>query len=117
MGMDEIEPIEDVEAHGAPATADALRSIVARHQRARTRTLGIALAVALVAGPLAGWAVGQSGHGGGQQVATVGGHKAAPRDANGPAAAASGGSGGGVPAIGAFSPPTPARHLFTRTTA
>ena len=39
------------------ATADALRSIVARHQRARTRTLGIALAVALVAGPLAGWAV------------------------------------------------------------
>src|SRR5438034_9807355 len=115
MGMDEIQPIEDLEAHGAPATADALRSIVARHQRARTRTLAVALAVALVAGPLAGWALGRSGHGGGQQVATVGGNKAAPRDANSPAAAASGGSTGAFPPVGAFvgPAPAPARHLFT----
>ena len=58
MGMDEF---EDIEAQGAPATEEALRSIVARHQRARTRILGIALAVALVAGPVAGWAVARSG--------------------------------------------------------
>src|SRR3989442_11877209 len=67
--MDERQPAEDIAAQGAPATADALRQIVARHQRTRTRTLGIALAVALVAGPLVGWAVGHRG-GGGQQVAT-----------------------------------------------
>src|SRR5438105_7054417 len=108
MGMDELEPVEDLEAHGAPATADALRSIVARHQRARTRTLGVALAVALVAGPLAGWAVGRTGHSGGQQVATVGGNKATPRDASSPAAAASGSSTGALPPIGAFVGPAPA---------
>src|SRR3954464_136044 len=70
MGMDEQPtPHDDIAAAGSPASPDALRSIVARHQRARTRTLGILLAVALVAGPVAGWAGGHSG-GGGQQVAT-----------------------------------------------
>jgi len=39
-----------------PST-DALRSIVERHGRWRTRTLGIALAMALVGGPAAGYAV------------------------------------------------------------
>src|SRR5438874_3186053 len=116
MGMDEIENIEDIEAHGAPATADALRSIVARHQRARTRALGIALVVALVAGPLAGWAVARRGEGGGQEVATSGGPEPSRPDAKGPRAAASGGGGGFV---GPFGGPNaaPAHHLFTRTTA
>src|SRR5438067_7932083 len=70
-GMDEQQPqpYDDIAAAGAPASPDALRSIVARHQRARTRTLGILLAVALVAGPIAGWAIGNGG-GGGQKVAT-----------------------------------------------
>src|SRR6266536_2916797 len=61
MGMDEHEIFNDVV--GAPATADALRSIVARHQRTRTRALAVALAVALIAGPLAGWVVARSGDG------------------------------------------------------
>src|SRR5438067_6195252 len=71
MGMDEQPtPFDDIAAAGSPATPDALRGILARHQRTRTRTLGVLLAVALVAGPVAGWAVGHSG-GGGQQVATA----------------------------------------------
>src|SRR5947209_3148930 len=71
MGMDEQQPqpSDDIGALGSPASPDALRNIVAKHQRARTRTLGILLAVALVAGPVAGWAIGQSG-GGGTKVAT-----------------------------------------------
>ncbi|MBV8236057.1 MAG: hypothetical protein JO075_10190, partial [Acidimicrobiia bacterium] len=52
--MDEHQPgpFDDIAAMGTPATPDALRQIVARHQRKRTRVLGIALAVALVAGPV-----------------------------------------------------------------
>src|SRR5439155_7769755 len=111
MGMDEL---EDIESQGAPATPEALRSIVARHQRARTRTLGIALAVALVAGPVAGWAVAQGGGGGGQRVAS-GSPDASPRN---PAKTAP--VGGGVAAVGpGLGGPDapPAHHLFTRTTA
>jgi len=44
-------------------SADALRSIVERHGRWRTRTLGIALAVALVAGPAGGYALRSAGTG------------------------------------------------------
>src|SRR5437868_3295386 len=82
-------PPDDIAAMGSPATPDALRTIVAKHQRTRTRTLGIALAVALVAGPLAGWAIGNSGGGGGQQVATgsnpAGSNADLPASANAPA--------------------------------
>jgi hypothetical protein len=111
MGMDEF---ENIEAEGAPATAEALRSIVARHQRARTRTLGIALAVALVAGPVAGWAVAQNGQSGGQRVAS-GGPDAARRNA--PTAALGGGVGIGGGFGSSLPDEPPARHLFTRTTA
>ena len=115
MGMDEQQPqpYDDIAAASAPATPDALRSIVARHQRARTRTLGIALAIALVAGPIAGWAIGHAG-GGGQQVATG----SSPDKSNAgrpivsaPVAAVPGEafSFGGTP------PKT--THLFTRTTS
>src|SRR5438309_4549445 len=94
MGMDELEDIER-----APATPEALRSIVARHQRARTRTLGIALAIALVAGPVAGWAVAKGGGGGGQRVAS-GGPAAPSRDANAPIAAPTGGVATFGPGLG-----------------
>src|SRR5437868_8520211 len=116
-GMDEQQPqpYDDIAAAGAPATPDALRSIVARHQRARTRTLGIALAIALVAGPIAGWAVGHAG-GGGQQVATGSSpdksNAGAPSAPNAPAA---GGSAGAFAYPGAN--PPKATHLFTRTTS
>src|SRR5438270_6239997 len=112
MGMDES---EDIESQGAPATPEALRSIVARHQRARTRTLGIALAIALVAGPVAGWAVAQGGGGGGQRVAS-GGPAAPSRDANARIAAPVGGVAAFGPGFGGPDAP-PAHHLFTRTTA
>jgi hypothetical protein len=119
--MDERQPFEHIAAAGSPATPDALRSIVARHQRARTRTLGVALAVALVAGPVAGWAIGHSG-GGGQQVAT----KAQPDAAN-----SNGGNGGAAqaavaPAAGGVSGqafaypdknPPKSTHLFNRTSS
>jgi hypothetical protein len=118
MGMDERQPAEDIAAMGAPASPDALKAIVARHQRARTRTLGVLLAVALVAGPVAGWAIGQSG-GGGQQVATG----SSPDRAN-PASApndnvagpSSGAVGGDSPAISGTNAPK-ATHLFNRTTS
>jgi hypothetical protein len=118
MGMDERQPFEDIAAAGSPATPDALRSIVARHQRARTRTLGVALAVALVAGPVAGWAIGHSG-GGGQEVAT----KAQPDAANGnggPAAEAAAPAGGGVTGQAFAYPdknPPKTTHLFNRTSS
>src|SRR5439155_10124066 len=100
----------------APATPDALRSIVARHQRARTRTLGIALAIALVAGPIAGWAVGHAGAGG-QQVATGSrpdkSNAGTPSAANAPAA---GGTSGQAFPFATGNPPK-ATHLFTRTTS
>ena len=119
MGMDEQQPqpYDDIAAAGAPATPDALRSIVARHQRTRTRTLGIALAIALVAGPIAGWAVGHAG-GGGQQVAT--GSAADQSKGGTPAAANAPRVGSAVGPTGeAFFPGEKAKttHLFTRTTA
>src|SRR5436853_19490 len=112
-------PPDDIAAMGSPATPDALRTIVAKHQRTRTRTLGIALAVALVAGPLAGWAIGNSGGGGGQQVATgsspAGSNADLPASANAPADVSGAVSGG------AFASPATngakATHLFTRTTS
>ncbi|MBV8297409.1 MAG: hypothetical protein JO085_11265 [Acidimicrobiia bacterium] len=120
--MDEHQPgpFDDIAAMGTPATPDALRQIVARHQRKRTRVLGIALAVALVAGPVAGWAIGQSG-GGGQQVATgsapAGSNADIPTAAGAPASAAI----SGVGSTDAFAGPTTngpkATHLFTRTTS
>ena len=122
MGMDERQPADDIAAQGAPASPDALRAIVARHQRTRTRTLGVALAVALVAGPVAGWALGHNG-GGGQQVATGSGpntpnaaNPGAPTAANVPGGALSGGPSSGVIAYPGGTPPK-ATHLFTRTTA
>jgi hypothetical protein len=44
-----------------PAGVDALREVVARRDRSRSRILGIGLALAVVAGPAAGYAVGQAG--------------------------------------------------------
>jgi hypothetical protein len=116
MGMDDLEPIGDIEAHGEPATPDALRSIVARHQRARTRALGIALAVALVAGPVAGWVVARSGENGGQKVAIGGGSPTT----TGPAPELSSGGAYAIaqtPGIPGGPDLPPAHHLFTRTTA
>ncbi|MCU1450527.1 MAG: hypothetical protein JWP02_2697 [Acidimicrobiales bacterium] len=116
MGMDELEDIAGLEAQGAPATAEALKSIVARHQRARTRTLGVALAVALVAGPVAGWALASNGQGGGRQVATGAAPEQSRRDAAAPAMATGGGSMGFAGPFGGPDAPS-AHHLFTRTTA
>jgi hypothetical protein len=117
--MDEHQPPSgDIAAAGSPATPDALREIVARHHRTRTRTLGIALAVALVAGPLAGWAIGHGGGGGGQQLSTA----SAPNGSNGGnAVAAPSGSAGAVAGVaanpfGAANAPK-ATHLFTRTSS
>jgi len=118
--MDEQQPTppDDIAAQGAPASPDALRQIVAKHQRTRTRTLGIFLAIALIAGPIAGWAVGHSG-GGGQQVATgssldksSGANPAAPNAAG----SSVGGTSGEAFAYPGGNPPK-ATHLFTRTTA
>src|SRR5581483_5252719 len=115
--MDERQPAEDIAAMGAPASPDALKEIVARHQRGRTRTLGIALAIALVAGPAAGWAIGQSG-GGGQQVATGTQPDASPAAAPQANAQAGAVSGGSAEAFAVAGPNalklTP---LFNRTTA
>src|SRR5207302_7467560 len=110
--MDEHEIFDDVE--GAPATADALRAIVARHQRARTRTLAVALAVALIAGPLAGWAIARNGEGGGQQVTAT--PAAAPNgDGNRPVAQSGSGMAFGQSAFAFGGPGAPtAQHLFTR---
>src|SRR5436305_5918700 len=118
--MDEQQPTppDDIAAQGAPASPDALRQIVAKHQRTRTRTLGIFLAIALVAGPIAGWAVGHSG-GGGQQVAT-GSSPDKSSGANPAAPNAAGSSGGGASGQAFAYPggnPPKATHLFTRTTA
>lgn len=115
MGMDERQPAEDIAAMGAPASPDALKEIVARHHRRRTRTLGVLLAVALIAGPIAGWAVGQGGGGGGQQIAT-GSNGGTPTAANAPAGPVGGSAAGSAIAEPAGSPPK-ATHLFTRTTS
>ncbi|MBV8982079.1 MAG: hypothetical protein JO086_14345, partial [Acidimicrobiia bacterium] len=93
--MDERQPAEDIAAMGAPASPDALKEIVARHHRRRSRTLGVLLAVALIAGPVAGWAIGQGGGGGGQQIAT-GSKGGTPTAANAPTPGASGGVSGGA---------------------
>jgi len=117
MGMDEREgqPVDDLAAMGAPASPDALKEIVARHQRTRTRTLGVLLAVALVAGPLAGWAIGNSG-GGGQQLAT-GSQPNAPAAGQAAPDIAGGGVTGSASAIASPDQnPPKTTHLFTRTT-
>ncbi|HEX3394172.1 MAG TPA: hypothetical protein VHS52_06560 [Acidimicrobiales bacterium] len=78
---------------GPPPSADTLTDIVARYRRRRTRMLGGALVVALLAGPAAGFAVGRARRGSGQTVATAGGGRAPiPRQDN----ASSSASGGGV---------------------
>jgi hypothetical protein len=108
-------PLDDITTAGSPASPDALRSIVAKHRRGRTRTLGILLAVALVAGPVAGWALAQGG-GGGQQLATgsqPNGSAATPQAANAPA-----GAGNASSAIAIAGPNMPnLTHLFTRTSS
>jgi len=117
MGMDEREgqPVDDLAAMGAPASPDALKEIVARHQRTRTRSLGVLLAVALVAGPLAGWAIGNSG-GGGQQLAT-GSQPNAPAAGQAAPDIAGGGLTGSASAIASPDQnPPKTTHLFTRTT-
>jgi len=119
MGMDERErqPVDDLAAMGAPASPDALKEIVARHQRTRTRTLGVLLAVALVAGPLAGWAIGNSG-GGGQQLAT-GSQPNAPAAGQAAPDIAGNSAGGNATASAIASPdknPPKTTHLFNRTT-
>jgi len=59
---------------GPPPSADTLTDIVARYRRRRTRALGGALVVALLAGPAVGFAVGRAAHrGSGQTVATAAG--------------------------------------------
>jgi hypothetical protein len=111
--MDEHDLPDELGAQGAPPTADALRSIVARHRRTRTRTLGVALAVALVAGPVGGWALARSGGGGGQKVATSNQPAGAPAQAPALAGAAGSRSFGPIGLPGG----QPAKHLFSRTTA
>src|SRR5438105_13950588 len=113
--MDTHKPCEDTAAQGEPATPDALRQIVARHQRARTRTLGIALAIVLGAGPLAGWAVGQSS-GGGHQVVTASRPEPA-TDANRSKGGASGAAGAQAFAISGDPNGPKATRLFTRTSS
>jgi hypothetical protein len=115
--MDDHEDIAGLEGQGAPATAEALKSIVARHRRGRTRTLGVALAVALVAGPVAGWALASTGQHAGRQVATGAAPDKTSRDASAPAAMTVGGGGVGFGPAGPLADATPAHHLFTRTTA
>ena len=112
--MDERQPLDDIAAAGSPATPDALKAIVARHQRTRTRTLGVLLAVALVAGPLAGWAIGNAG-GGGTQVATgSGADRSATRPQSQPQAAGAAYNSSQAIAIAGPNPPK-LTHLFTRT--
>ena len=119
MGMDEPQPQppDDIAAMGSPASPDALRAIVAKHQRTRTRTLGVFLAIALVAGPIAGWAIGQNG-GGGTQVATGSSpaNGRAPAVANAPAGAISGNNAGATGSSPGDLKAT-VTHLFTRTTS
>ena len=113
-----------------PADPDALRAIVERHRRARVRGLSVALGLAVVAGPAAGWAVGHSGTRSGERLTAASSPDAAQpsrtaAEAAAQAAAAQAGAAGGV---GAPSVPgavvagggpvmTPSTHLFTRTTA
>src|SRR4051794_10909609 len=120
--MDEHQPHDDsdIEALGSPATPEALREIVSRHQRTRTRTLGILLAVALIAGPVAGWGIGHAG-GGGTQVSAASRPEGADAGANTGRAAPVGGMtsaqafGLGGPGAGPDAPK--AQHLFSRTSS
>jgi hypothetical protein len=108
-------PLADLVDTGphVPAHADALRSIVARTQRWRVRSLaGALLAVALL-GPLAGYAVGHSR----APATTV---ASAPRSTGTPSAAtpAQVSSGGGYTAVAEpAGTSTPPRQLFVRDTA
>jgi len=103
---------------GPPPSADTLTDIVTRYRQRRTRALGGALVVALLAGPAVGFAVGRSGHrASGQTVATAGGGGASiPRQdtANGMSMSSGGtvwSSSGSV-----FGGPAPTR-LFLRDAA
>jgi len=106
---------------GPPPSADTLTDIVARYRHRRTRALGAALVVALLAGPAVGFAVGRAGHhGSGQTVATAaGGGTPIPRQdtANGQSFSASWASGGMAwSGPGPGDPPRPTR-LFLRDSA
>lgn len=101
--------------------AEALRRIVERHRRGRVRTLGALLAVAVLAGPAIGWALGH-------QASSVS-HVAAsgsPRDGTAsepaprveqPGGYTMSGSSPGVATAGAPPGGRTATHLFSRTTA
>ena len=113
--MDERDPFDDGDLVGPPPTPDTLREIVARHRRGRTRALTIALVGAIIAGPLAGWAIGHSGRGGTTQVATgspgTTGYELHQQKSAGGAAIAP--YPGPIPVPNGVKP----RRLFTRTTA
>jgi hypothetical protein len=106
---------------GAPlagASVDALRQVLARHRRRQRVLAGVGMAVVLVAGSVAGFAIGQQGRGtGGTQVAAAD-QPASPApvaptsSGSAPAVVAAGGSGGG----GFFAPPgsSPATQLLLR---
>jgi hypothetical protein len=121
MGMDDRDqqptpqPLDDIATAGAPASPDALRNIVAKHQRSRTRTLGALLAVALGAGPVAGWAIAPTGGGGGQQLAT--GSSPDRSNAANAQAPVNGGSASGAVIAFPSANETKANHLFTRTSS
>jgi hypothetical protein len=79
---------------GAPADADALRGILRRHRRRQLTSGALALAVVLVAGGAAGFAVGNRGNSGASH-----GTQVAAGSTNGPSANTS--SAGGSSASGA----------------
>jgi hypothetical protein len=100
------------------ARPDALREIVARQERWRVRTLAGALAAVLLGGPIAGYALAQTGASAGTAVAAQSkGAPAASPNAPAPAIATSGSSSGGFSSTGVANPATPPRQLFIRTTS
>lgn len=128
MGMDDDE-IRDALANAAsppPPTADNFEAIMRRAHRGRARWLGVALVVALVAGPAAGVLVGLNLDDGGKPVTVAtGSSQGARRDtakptpetatasgaASGSASVSSGGAGFAFATGPALTP------LFVRTTA